>query len=795
MEAAGKKYYDLDDKEIEKFFNSFLLDPSRVCDGSSFNWIKQRFVGSDGLHGLARFLDTSEDRGISLDSIESRKESFGVVDSQGPEYGSFIEHVQRSCTDMTTLALFIVSVICGIVDYYWPMSEDLEEFKESLGIIAFLFFMVLVYAVIGFLNDKRLKTVLFRPDRVFKVIREGKNQIIAEEDLLVGDLVEVVVGDLVLFDAFAVKSESFVVHCCLCNQENKRMEIDRSSAPFLLSGSEVTQGWARVIVLAVGNSTCLNKKIGKSVQGENEIFYLQGKLNLHLEKVGKYGLIASFVIFVLCFVIKVYYVYMAGISFIGIFCAFLKSLIVVIALIMLCIPETLGSGLALILPDVMKKIPKNVIQDPVVLEMISDIDAICIDLKLIFGLEVKLDKRQSFRDSERFKELRQKIIELIKSGKYLILYTDDELIDNEFKDFYSWILGQDEISEEDNNIFISSKEFIQKVVKTIDSNEKPIFNHLILNSIIKKPKILTSISSNEKFLLIKSLKSQNLKIAFNTNEISDLQSIALSDILISNKLNSSKTLQAISDIVLPENDFLTLTQIINQGHYLNQTLSKIIQFQMVLTSLSFVIYFLQLILFQNLIVAPVHLLWLILINDIIIIFACSGGEIDFNMNEGKSIKSFGLSDPEVAKSVKNKILTQGSVLILVLLSIYYRKIDFIFEGVNEKQNIICEDYQKCKELDYLFFTFVFQVFTVMQIFNLIGCTRIVSYKLKEFHFNWQFILVFIMTIVTQFFIVKYGGKYLRTSDLGSEVIFITLALGLSTFLLQSLKSKLISKSR
>lgn len=76
---------------------------------------------------------------------------------------------------------------------------------------------------------------------------------------------------------------------------------------------------------------------------------------------------------------------------------------------------------------------------------------------------------------------------------------------------------------------------------------------------------------------------------------------------------------------------------------------------------------------------------------------------------------------------------------------------------------MAEDYEHTQKM--LHYTFIFQVFVFMQIFNLINSRKIAKDEINVFkHFlnNPWFICIFFLTVVIQITLVEFGGTAVKT---------------------------------
>jgi len=89
-----------------------------------------------------------------------------------------------------------------------------------------------------------------------------------------------------------------------------------------------------------------------------------------------------------------------------------------------------------------------------------------------------------------------------------------------------------------------------------------------------------------------------------------------------------------------------------------------------------------------------------------------------------------------------------------------------------------EDYAPTQKLTH--FTYVFNIFVFLQIFNIINSRKIEASDInvfKDFFNNFVFLFVMILTVVFQIAIVEYGGRATKTVPFNLKQNAYSIALG------------------
>jgi Ca2+-transporting ATPase len=192
------------------------------------------------------------------------------------------------------------------------VSGVLQEVVDAVAIIA----IVILNAILGFVQEHRAEKSLAALKKLSsptsKVIRDGKHGLLASEELVPGDVVELEAGDSVPADGrvawvtsnFSVQEASLtgesapVVKTAEVLDEPEVPLADRANMVYL--GTSVASGRARAIVAETGMQTELGKIAGMIQEIEREATPLQKKL----EQFGKWIVYVCFVLVAVVFLLE-----------------------------------------------------------------------------------------------------------------------------------------------------------------------------------------------------------------------------------------------------------------------------------------------------------------------------------------------------------------------------------------------------------------------------------------------------------------------------------------------------------
>ncbi|KAA8543293.1 hypothetical protein F0562_021212 [Nyssa sinensis] len=106
-------------------------------------------------------------------------------------------------------------------------------------------------------------------------------------DIVVGDVVFLTTGDQIPADGLFLNGHSLLVDESSMTGESDHVEVDSLQNPFLLSGSKVVDGFARMLVTSVGMNTAWGEMMSSITRDSNEKTPLQARLDKLTSSIGK----------------------------------------------------------------------------------------------------------------------------------------------------------------------------------------------------------------------------------------------------------------------------------------------------------------------------------------------------------------------------------------------------------------------------------------------------------------------------------------------------------------------------
>ena len=317
---------------------------------------------------------------------------------------SILEHIINCFEDPTLRVLLVASIVSLIIG----VSKD----GLSTGWIegtAIFFAVFLVVSISSYMNYQEMEQFLklSRETKLKKVlvIRDGREKEISIEDILVGDILKLRIGDIINVDGFVfgdakagmdespVTGESDV----MWKINNFELKGQKYSCPFVFSGSQVVDGYGNMVVAAVGDKTFegQNKQLtnasGKKGDNDGEgdddddadLTPLKKQLNELSNLIGDLGYIFAILIGVTLFLKETIINLIIGVSIISshMLDVLVNAFIIAVTVIVVAIPEGLPMAVTIAFAFSVDKMKKehNLVKHLDKSEAMGNVNNVCTD--------------------------------------------------------------------------------------------------------------------------------------------------------------------------------------------------------------------------------------------------------------------------------------------------------------------------------------------------------------------------------------------------------------------------------
>ena len=346
-------------------------------------------------------MKTNIKQGISNSSFENRIEHFGSNKIYIKPLPNLLDFILEAISDKMIVILIISSLVEISISLFnkFFKGENNIDYLDGISIIIAIVVVVMVGSITNYKKEMKFHSLNDFENKAAKynVIRNGINQYITSDELLVGDLIkinygEILPADMILIEGNGLKidessltgeSNSVSKKCyedCCEELLNKKKE---PSSNLLFCGTNVVEGNGSAIVIAIGDYS--QKGIIKgtidNAQEENKT-PLENKLNIIADLIGYFGLGSAIITFIaLCIQLTVEYFTNNDIETIEIINKFLKIIILCVSIIVVAIPEGLPLAVTLSLAFSIKKLMdrNNLVRKMHACETMGGANYICTD--------------------------------------------------------------------------------------------------------------------------------------------------------------------------------------------------------------------------------------------------------------------------------------------------------------------------------------------------------------------------------------------------------------------------------
>ena len=270
--------------------------------GSDYRDLKY-ITSLGGINEILKKLKTSPKDGIS--STKNRINDFGsnkVFIEPVPPFCSYVWEALEDLMVRILIAAAIVQIVLGAT-----LGEDpSKDWIDGLSII----FAILVVTLVGSITNYQKENKFHELNNIqnegtkYKVIRNGYPNDLSSDDLLVGDLIHIMIGDIMPADLLLIDGNGIKMDESSLTGESETLKkeifekciekINKSNnppSPLLLSGTNCVEGTGMAIVIAVGDHS-QKGIIRRTVDNaqENSQTPLEVKLEAIAEKIGYFGM-------------------------------------------------------------------------------------------------------------------------------------------------------------------------------------------------------------------------------------------------------------------------------------------------------------------------------------------------------------------------------------------------------------------------------------------------------------------------------------------------------------------------
>ncbi|KAI8012367.1 Calcium-transporting ATPase 12, plasma membrane-type [Camellia lanceoleosa] len=256
-----------------------------------------------GVEGLVAKLQTNAENGIKgdVDDIASRRNIYGSNSYRKPPAKTF-HVVMDAIAEAFKDPIILILLVCAALSLGFGVHKDgFKGCSDGASTFVAVFLVIAVSASINYRLKKQFNKLSQGSSDIWvDVTRNGQQQQIPIFDVVVGDVVSLKIGDQVPADGLFLDGHSLKVdESSMTAKSYPLEEVDHIFNPFLLSGTKVIDGDARMLVTSVGMNTEWGQIMSKINYDFDEKTPLQAKLKNLALFIGMVGMLAAFLVLVI----------------------------------------------------------------------------------------------------------------------------------------------------------------------------------------------------------------------------------------------------------------------------------------------------------------------------------------------------------------------------------------------------------------------------------------------------------------------------------------------------------------
>ena len=317
-ESRTSGTYELTSEQLENLVSSYT-------DTNNKKTLLESIEMLGGTKGILKKLKSSSDEGI--ETFYMRQELFGINKIFEEPPSSFIKFLKESLSELMIVILLsaaIIQIIIGLT----ISDQKRTGWYDGASVLFAVFVVVSVESFTNWQKEKKFYELnnLKNTATYFKTIRNNQKVNVKSEDLLVGDVIYISLGDVIPADLLVIKSNGIKIDESSLTGESKPVSKDvfescisnpskKAISPIILSGTDCIEGNGKALVIGVGEKSTKGK-IQRMVDNskDEKTTPLEEKLDVLARKIGIFAISAGIATFV-CLTVRLIFIFMSDYKF------------------------------------------------------------------------------------------------------------------------------------------------------------------------------------------------------------------------------------------------------------------------------------------------------------------------------------------------------------------------------------------------------------------------------------------------------------------------------------------------
>lgn len=330
---------------------------------------------------------TSLSEGLLSDQIIQNRNQYGSNSLSRKKPKSLARRIFEASIEPMILMLIMAGLIDVAVNVIRTATGSEADFLECAGIFVAIFLSVVITVVMEGRSAKAFETLSkINEDSYVKVLRNGKTEMIVQNELVAGDIVMLATGDKIpadgrLLEGVDLESDESALtgESVPVRKDSETFFTDEKTplaerSNMLYSGNYITNGYGKMAVTAVGDHT----EFGKIAQELTDMGRTSTPLQEKLARLGKIITMLGVMAAIVVFAVEVFsFVQADEVSLGSIMEAFVTSIVLIVA----AVPEGLPTIVAVSLSiNIIKLADQNaLVKKMIASETVGCINVICSD--------------------------------------------------------------------------------------------------------------------------------------------------------------------------------------------------------------------------------------------------------------------------------------------------------------------------------------------------------------------------------------------------------------------------------
>ena len=316
--------------------------------------------------------------------------------------------------------------------------------------------------------------------------------------------------------------------------------------------------------------------------------------------------------------------------------------------------------------------------------------------------------------------------------------------------------------------------------------------------------VLARSRPEDKYALVIGLKERENVVAVTGDGTNDAPALSKANVGFAMNIAGTEIAKQAADILIMDDNFSSIVQAVKWGRNIYDSIRKFLQFQLTVNVVAVITTFISAVVLQEAILSAVQMLWVNLIMDTLAALALA---TEPPTDELLKRHPHGKNDYIISPLMMKHVLGQALFQIIILLVVVFIGEKFLVDIIGGRQLINPNEsfilpgrkYTKAWELFHegesfqhvndqlgypfpidtnlhekysVHYTYIFNIFVCMQLFNLIN-SRIIDDRLNVFSricSSSYFIMIFIIIVIGQIIFVTFLGPAIRVAFWGVDPV-------------------------